>query len=178
MSATSSGKPAILSLTADFAKPSRPTSLGYSDVISNLPTDNGQNWSLGLTYSTPWGRRADKARFHQAQLSVTAQKLRIDQLEQALMADVRAAIRSVETNLAAVDIASQATRLSERQYEQQKARFDAGLSTSRAVLQAQDDLENTRFQELSAKLTLRRAATELRRLEGSSIQRYRIQLPE
>lgn len=167
-----------VSLTAGLGYVARPTNQSYSDVISNLPSDHGQNWSLGLTYSTPWGRRADKARFRQAQLSVSAQKVRIDQLEQDLMVSVRTAIRSVETNLSAVEIAAQATRLSERQYEQQKARFDAGLSTSRAVLQAQDDLENTRFQELSAKLTLRRAATELRRLEGSSIRRYGIQLPE
>ena len=110
-------------------------------------------------------------------MNVESQKLRIDQLEQQLMVSVRTSVRSVETNLAAVEIASKATVLSEKQYEQQKARFDAGLSTSRAVLQAQDDLENTRFQELSAKVTLRRAAVELRRLEGTSIQRYGVQLP-
>lgn len=167
-----------INLNAGIGYTARPTSLGYSEVISNLPEDNGQNWSLSLTYSTPWGRRADKARYRQAQLSVNAQKLRIDQLEQDLMVSVRTAIRAVEANLAAVDIAAQATRLSERQYEQQKARFDAGLATSRLVLQAQDDLENTRFQELSAKLTLRRALTELRRLEGTSIRRYGIDLPE
>jgi hypothetical protein len=45
------------------------------------------------------------------------------------------------------------------------------------VLQAQDDLETARFNELSAKLTLRRAATELHRLEGTSLQRYHVQLP-
>ena len=71
-----------------------------------------------------------------------------------------------------------ATELSARQYDLQKARFDAGLSTSRLVLQAQDDLENARFQELSAKLALRRALSELHRLEGSSIDRFRVQLPQ
>jgi outer membrane protein TolC len=168
----------ILDLTASYGFAARQVSSGYGDVLSNLVDDHGNNWGLGLTYSMPWGRRADKARFRQAQLNLASQQLRLDQAEQQLMVSVRTAVRSVETNLAAVEIASKATMLSEKQYEQQKARFDAGLSTSRAVLQAQDDLENTRFQELSAKLTLRRAASELRRLEGTSIQRYGIQLPQ
>jgi outer membrane protein len=166
-----------LNLDASYGYSAKATNEGYSQVINNLPSDHGNNWSLGLSYSMPWGRHADKARFHQAQLNVFSQQLRLDQAEQQLMVNVRAAVRSVETNLAAVAIAGQATQLSEKQYEQQKARFDAGLSTSRAVLQAQDDLENTRFQELSAKLSLRRAASELHRLEATSIQRYGVQLP-
>lgn len=167
-----------LNLDASLGYTAKAVNSGYMDAISNLPDEHGNNWALTLNYSMPWGQRADKARYRQALLNVESQKLRIDQLEQQLMVNVRTAVRSVETNLAAVEIASKATTLSEKQYEQQKARFDAGLSTSRAVLQAQDDLENTRFQELSAKVSLRRAAAELRRLEGTSIQRYGVQLPE
>jgi len=126
----------------------------------------------------PWGRHADKARYRQAQNSLNSQKLRLDQLEQNLMINVRSAVRAVETQLVAVEIASKGTELATRQYEQQKARFDAGLSTSRLVLLAQDDLENARFRELSARLALRRAAAELGRLEGTSIDRFRVQLPQ
>jgi outer membrane protein TolC len=166
-----------LNLDASLGYTAAATNQGYSDVISNLPHNNGNNWSIALSYSMPWGRHADKSRFRQAQLSLNSQKLRLDQAEQQLIVLVRSAVRTVETNLTAVDIAAQATSLAEKQYEQQKARFDAGLVTSRVVLQAQDDLETARFNELSAKLTLRRAATELHRLEGTSLQRYHVQLP-
>lgn len=167
-----------LDLNAGLGYTARVGNESYSDTVSNLIDEHGNNWSIGLSYSMPWGRRADRARFRQAQLDINSQKLRIDQAEQQLSVLVRQAVRSVETSLAAVEIASKATELAARQYDQQKARFDAGLTTSRQVLQFQDDLENARFQELSAKLTLRRAASELRRLEGTSIQRYRVQLPQ
>jgi outer membrane protein TolC len=68
------------------------------------------------------------------------------------------------------------TELAARQFDQQKARYDAGLSTSRIVVQFQEDLETARFNELSAKVALRRAVAELRRLEGSSIGRYKVEL--
>jgi outer membrane protein len=167
-----------LALSAGLGYTARPTPDGYFDVIQDLPHDHGRSWNLGVTYSLPWGRRADKARLHQAQLDITSQKITLEQAEQQLSVLMRQAVRSVETNLATVEIASKATLLAEKQYEQQKARFDAGLTTSRQVQQFQDDLESTRFAELSAKLNLRRAAAELRRLEGSSIERYRIQMPQ
>jgi outer membrane protein len=167
-----------LDLTAQLGYSARATEAGYQQAIANLPSDHGNNWSIALNYSLPWGQRADKARLRQAANNVSSQKIRLEQLEQQLMADVRSAVRAVETNLVAVEIAAQASVLAERQYEQQKARYDAGLSTSRVVLQFQDDLDNMRFQELSAKLALRRAVAALRRLEGTSLQRFQVQIPE
>ncbi|HUR58218.1 MAG TPA: TolC family protein [Opitutaceae bacterium] len=167
-----------LNLDASLGYTARATNAGYEQVIANLPNDHGNNWSVGLTYQMPWGQHADKARYRQAQIAVGSQKIRIEQAEQELIVRVRQAVRSIETNISAVEIAAKATELSLRQYEQQKARFDAGLATAFLVLQQQDALENARFQELTAKINLRRAVTELRRLEGSSIEKYRIQLPQ
>jgi outer membrane protein len=125
----------------------------------------------------PWGQQADKANYRSALNSVKSQKIRLDQLEQNLVISVRTAVRAVETNLVAVELSAKATELSSRQYDLQKARFDAGLATARLVLQAQEDLETARFNELAAKAALRQAIGEINRLEGSSIQRYNVQLP-
>lgn len=167
-----------LNLNASLGYTGKATDQGYWNVIDGLPHDHGNNWSMGLTYSMPWGLRADKARYRTAELNLNAQKVRLSQLEQSLLVQVRADVLAVQTNLASVEIAAKATELSVKTYEQQKARFDAGLSTSRIVLQAQDDLESARLNELTAKVALRAAVAELRRLEGTSLERFKIQLPE
>jgi len=166
-----------LDLIASLGYTARTTNANYGQAIANLPNDHGNNWSLALNYSVPWGQKADKARLRQASGNLSSGKIRLEQLESQLMLDVRIAVRAVETNLVAVEIAQKATELATRQYEQQKARFDAGLSTSRIVLQFQDDLEAARNSELSAKLNLRRAVSELRRLEGTSLQRFKVEMP-
>ena len=81
---------------------------------------------------------------------------------------VRSAVRSVETNTENVKIASLSSSLSQKQYELEKARFDAGLSTSYRVLQAQTDLDTARVNELQAKVALNNAIAALHRIEGSS----------
>jgi outer membrane protein len=166
-----------LDLSASLGYTGKATNEGYSSLVSDLPHNHGNNWSLGLNYSMPWGRHADKARYRSAAINLNSQKIRLDQLEQTLLVNVRSAVRSVETNLVSVEIAAKATELSVKTYEQQKARFDNGLSTSRLVLQAQDDLENARFNELTAKLALRSALAELHRLEGTSLRRFNVQIP-
>lgn len=103
--------------------------------------------------------------------------MRLKQLEQNIELQVRSAVRSVETNLESVKIAILAARLSEQQYELEKAKFDAGQSTSRRVLEAQDDLESARVSELQAKVSLHTAISGLHRIEGSSLQRYSVNLP-
>lgn len=167
-----------LDLIASLGYTARATNAGYAQAIANLPNDHGNQWGLQLNYSMPWGRHAEKARYRTAQTNLLSLKVQLEQLEQSLLVNVRASVRAVEANLAAVEIAAKATELAQRQYEQQKARFDAGLSTSRLVLLAQDDLERARFDELTGRVTLRRAAAELNRLEGSSLERFRVQLPQ
>ena len=149
----------------------------YSNAINNLENHHGNNWSLGLIYQMPWGMKADNARYRSTMATLGSLKMRLNQIDQNLVVQVRSAVRSVQTNLVSVEISAKATTLSEKQYEAQKARFDAGLSTSRLVLQAQDDLETARFNQLSAKVALRNALAQLHRLETSSLQHFKIDLP-
>lgn len=165
-----------LNLNASLGYTARATDESYWRAIDNLPQEHGNNWSLGVTYTMPWGRRADKATYLSTLASLNAQKATLEQLDLQLLVNVRSAVRSVETNIASVRIAAQATQLAAKQYDLQKARYDAGLSTSRLVLQAQDDLETARFNELSAKATLWTAVAELHRLEGTSIEQYGVQV--
>jgi outer membrane protein TolC len=167
-----------LNLDGSLGYTAKATRLGYGDALANLPNDHGNNWSLGLNYSMPWGQKADKANHRAALNTVRSSKVRLEQLDQILVVNVRTAVRSVETNLAAVELAAKATQLSSKQYDLQKARFDAGLSTARIVLQAQEDLETARLSELNARVALRQAMGDVARLEGSSLIRYNVQLPQ
>lgn len=167
-----------LDLTASLGYTARSTDEGFYDVITSLPQEHGNNWSIGLNYSVPWGMRAEKARVRVANNNLASGKVSLEQLEANLQLSVRSAVRAIETQLLAVQLAAKNTELSTRQHDLQKSRFEAGLATAFLVLQAQDQLENDRISELNAKLSLRRAVSALRRLEGTSLERFQVQLPQ
>lgn len=151
-------------------------STSASKAVGNALDRDINSWQVDLSVTVPWGQKANRARYRQALSSVSQQEAGLRSLEQSIEVQVRAAVRAVETNTESVKISSQARELSEKQYELEQARFSAGLSTSRRVLEAQNDLETAKVNELQAKVALRTSYTALYRLEGSSLTRYGITL--
>jgi outer membrane protein TolC len=144
--------------------------------FSGVTEPEGHSWQAGVSVVYPLGRMAEKARFRQSRYALTQAELLAHQLEQDVLVAVRNAVRDVETSQESVGIAAQAAGLAQRQYEAETARFRAGLSTSRRVLEAQTDLESARVANLQARLDLQTARATLRRLEGTSFGRYGITL--
>ena len=148
----------------------------YPDASSNVWSGSGYNWNVGLAVSIPIGLRATRAQYRQALANVQSEQTILDQADQALTVQVRAAVRAVESNQQGVAAATQTVILSQKQYELQKARFDAGVATSFLVLQAQTQLETARLTQLQAETNLRQALASLRFLEGTSLEVYRVNL--
>jgi len=148
----------------------------YGDANSNVWSGPGYNWNVGLTVSVPLGLRSARAQYRQALASVQSEQVAYDQADQSLLVQVRAAVRAVQSSQEAVTAASQTTLLSQKQYELQKAKFDAGLATSYDVLQAQNQLQNARLTELQDEVSLRNAIASLHFLEGTSLELYRVNL--
>jgi len=148
------------------------------DAFNSTAGRDNNSWEVDLTVSYPWGRVSDKARYRQSLGLLSQQTLTIRQLEQSILVQVRSAVRAVETNSEKVKIAALAAEFSAKQYDLENARFAAGLATSRDVLQTQSDWQNARVAELQARITLQNSISALHRLEGSSLERYHLALPE
>ena len=149
----------------------------YADANSAVWSGPGYNWNAGLTLSVPLGMRASRAQYHSAMAAVQSEMTAFDQADQALLVQVRAAVRAVQASVEGVAAAVQTTELSQKQNELQKAKFDAGLATSYDVLQAQHQLEAARLTQLQAEVSLRNARANLRFLEGTSLDLYHVALP-
>ena len=157
--------------------------LGYNSYAASAGQSftgswSGYNWTAGLTLSVPWGLSAGRAAYRQAIAGVRSQEVAYDAADQQLVVGVRAAVRAVQTSIASVRSSAENTKFAQKAYELTKAQFDAGLATSYLVLQSQNTLETARVSELQAKVNLLSAIANLRFLEGSSLQLYRINLPE
>jgi outer membrane protein len=144
--------------------------------VGQVFTGRGDSWQLGLTLTLPWGLKAENARYRQSLLSLDSAQTRYEQLDQTLLTQVRSAVRAVETGKENVAIAALARDLSQQQYDREKARYDAGLSTVRLLRDAEADLNNAKISELQFRVTLRTALAELARLETTSLERYKIKL--
>lgn len=145
---------------------------GYGGAIDDLGTGDAYNWQVGVSLNLPWGMNEGRARKRIADYSVEQQKIRLEELEQVLMVNIRAAVRAVEADKQTVGINALSTELSQREFELEKAKFDSGLSTSRLVVEAQQRWDEARVREIQSRVQLRQDLARLRRLEGGSLQAY------
>ncbi len=150
----------------------------YSGSFSRVLNNDGHSWQAGVTLTFPLGLRANRALYRQALASQHSEETSYEQEDENLTVQVRSAVRAVQTGLESVQASTETATLSEKQYELEKAKFDAGLVTSFDVLQEQNALESARVAELQAKVNLHTAIANLHFLEGSSLQRYHINLVE
>jgi outer membrane protein TolC len=174
-----------LSLAKDDLKPSLDLdlALGFNGDDSNgrrafdrAVASESSSWQAGVTMTYPLGRTGEKARYRQSKAALNRDQLALQQLEQDTLVQVRNAVRDIQTGVESVKLAAESADLSEQQYEYESARFRAGLSTSRRVLEAQIDLENARVALVQAKLSLQTSLAVLRRIEGTGLEHYGIQL--
>lgn len=143
------------------------------------PQDENDDWQMeaGLVFDHPWGRREDKARDRIATLSLQQAEMALTNMEQLVQYDVRSAY--VQVGVAQEQIAATAATRKLRQdtltAEQEK--FRVGTSTTLQVAQAWRDLIGSQINEIEAVVSLRESLIELYRLEGTLLQRRRLEVP-
>jgi len=150
----------------------------FGSAVGNTLDQHNHDWAIGATITYPWGSRAERATLAGAKATLDTNQVSLEQLDQAVLLQVRTAIRAVQTSQEGVRISALAASLSEQQYNLEKARYDQGMSTFRLVQDMKQDLDNARVAELNARVSLRLALADLARLEGSTLSRYNIKLDE
>jgi HAE1 family hydrophobic/amphiphilic exporter-1 len=95
-----------------------------------------------------------------ARLQINQQKLQLRDLELQIATGVRDVVRSVDTNWKRLEATSASRRLSERRLEAEQKKFAAGLSTNYLVFQAQRDLADAQYSELSAALAYNKSLVD------------------
>jgi outer membrane protein TolC len=122
--------------------------------------------SLGVSYAVPLRNRTAARAESAARAGLRLARLRYDQEELLVVADVRAAVRDVRFQAEAVAAAEKSVALARRQLAAEQARYKEGLSTTFQVLQFQQQLAETLSSESAARAGYAKALAGLEKAEG------------
>jgi outer membrane protein len=139
------------------------------------PTDR-YRWEAGLNFRYPLANRRAKGRMEQSRLAVRQQMLRIKNLEENIIVEVRGTARDVLTNAQRVQASRTASRLAEKQLEAEEKKLQVGLATVFTVLDFQEDLAVERSNEINALTEYLKALVRLEETKGTLLQSYNIVL--
>jgi HAE1 family hydrophobic/amphiphilic exporter-1 len=139
---------------------------GLGRSLSHLAGLDFPTFEVGVRIGLPWGNRTAEARYASSVAEGRRLRLRTDQLEMAVEAEVRNAMQGVESARAAREAALQARTLAEEQYASEQRRFEAGTSTVFLVVQRQTAMIATRTEHVRADVEVNRSIAQLQRATG------------
>ncbi len=131
-------------------------------------------WDVGVTFRYPLQNRQAKSRVQQAQLAIRQQMIRIKDVEESIMAEVRNAVRDVLTNSQRVQSSRVSSRLAQKQLEAEEKKLQVGLATVFTTLQFQDVLAVQRSNEINAITEFLKALVRLEESKSTLLQSYSI----
>ncbi len=139
----------------------------FTDIFANrYPT-----FRVGISFNLPlFGDKTSQAQLGKTLVQSEQIQTQRQQLEQAIQVDVRNALQSIRTAEARLRSASIARENSQKLYESEQRKHDAGQSDIYKVLERQTALINSRSSELRAQIELNKAIADLQRATGNSLK--------
>jgi outer membrane protein TolC len=122
----------------------------YGSTLGEAFTGDFPAWTFAVQIGYPVGRSNAEAQLARTRLQQQQQQKQLDSLEMQITAQVREYARQVQTNAKRVEATRASRVLAERRLEAEEKKFQAGMTSSFFVLQAQRDLNVARNNELSA----------------------------
>jgi len=143
------------------------TGSSITDVFANrYPT-----FRAGVVFNLPlFGDKTAKANLGKSLVQSQQINTQREQIEQTIQVDVRNALQAVRTAEARLRSAAISRDNSQKQYESEQRKLDAGQSDVYKVLERQTALITARSNELRAQTELNKSIADLQRATGNSLK--------
>jgi outer membrane protein TolC len=125
---------------------------GFGDVLGQVFGRDYPAWSFGMTVSYPIGHSYEELSAVRATVERRQAAARVASLQLDVAASLRQAARQIRSTAEREDAARAGATLAEERVRDEQRRYEAGLSTSFLVTQAQRDLLQSQVNLLQATL--------------------------
>ncbi len=144
---------------------------GAGTALGNLFANRYPTLRVGVQFNLPlFGDKTAKANLGRSLVQGEQIRTQRTQLEQNIQVEVRNALQAIRTAEARLRSAGISRENSQRQYESEQRKLDAGQTDVFRVLERQTALITARSNELRAQTELNKAIADLQRATGNSLK--------
>ncbi|MGQ0733698.1 MAG: TolC family protein [Acidobacteriota bacterium] len=126
------------------------TQRGFFGALGDVFASDFPTWSLQLQVNYPIGSSSSEVNLARARLQNTQTQKQLQSSELQVTTQLRNFARNVQTNGKRVEATRASRALAEKRLEAEEKKFQAGMTSSFLVFQAQRDLNQARNNELQA----------------------------
>ncbi len=150
----------------------------YNRDLERVGSGKYPVWGGGLQFTYPIGNRAAENAYIKSKLKVEQLQTQIRSLEDTVINDVRNAIRAVQSSYKQLDVTSRGSAYAEERLQAYIKKNKVGLSTTKDVLDVENDLVAARGNQIQAAADYVNAITSLWKASGELLEREGIRVTE
>lgn len=144
---------------------------GLQDVFGG----NRPYWGIGVALTIPLTNRAAETDFRMRRAEVEAALLTLQSVQESTMAQVETAYTNIRSYEEQVLVSETRVELARQNVDAEEARYAAGKSTTREVLEVQQSLRDAQLALVRAQINAWSARTELEVLRGTLLDALGVQ---
>jgi outer membrane protein TolC len=148
----------------------------YADALDRMTGGDFRYYSLGLRLEVPLSNVEARARHDREAIDVHRNEDELRRVVSDVALEVERTVGDVESARKRVEAARVSRELTEENLRDQLKRYEVGMVTTTDVLQFQDDVTSAMAAEVAAITDHARATAELRRTEGTLLERYEVRV--
>jgi outer membrane protein len=126
------------------------TQRSFGGALGDAFASDFPTWSVGLQLNYPIGRSFAESNLARARLQNAQVQKQLQSSELQVTTQIRDLARNVQTNGKRIEATRSSRALAEKRLEAEEKKFQAGMTSSFLVIQAQRDLAQARNNELAA----------------------------
>jgi outer membrane protein TolC len=149
----------------------------YSSTLQTMFAGDFPTWTLQMQISYPIGQANSEASLARARLQDQQYRRQIQSQELQVATQIREYGRQVTTNTKRVEATRASRVLAERRLEAEEKKFQAGMTTSFLVFQAQRDLNQARNNELQALVDYVKSTVDFEAAQETPLQQQQTSDP-
>ena len=149
---------------------------GSIQAIQNLFRSDAPSYSIGVTFSFPFGNRTAKENLAGARITQEQNDAQMRSQEQTIIAEVRNAVQAVETSRQRVMSARSAVENAQIQLDGERKLFEVGRSTQFLLFQRENTLANARNSLIRAETDYNKALADLQRATSTTFSTNNIDI--
>jgi len=146
----------------------------FSDAFYTIAQGSRPNYSYGAQLSYPIPNTAARATYKKSKLTMETLVLNLKKVEQTIMVQIDNDIGAARASFEAVAATRLAREYAAAALDAEQKKYENGKSTTYTVLQMQRDLTSARGNEIQALDSYNKALAQLSLDEGSTLQRFGI----
>jgi len=145
-----------------------------SDSVDIVNDGDYDSWEVGVKLSYPLGSIASRNEVKRAEIKLKQERSLLAQLHREVRNEVRSAIRNIDVNRKKTEVAKRGHDLSREKLHILLKSREVGLSTTRDVLDGEEDLASARTEQITAVSDYFKSITDYLRVTGTLLENENI----